>query len=179
MFQGLQLDNTILEEAQKQAEINWRWWQDDFEHNKAFGKMPVFNDYPRFLGFGADYSVFRGLDTKQLEKLQIWFRNEQYPDSFGTLFRKFSNFANDESLHKKSRNDNWPNRISLISKLLCLWRPEEYAMWDTLARAGLKKLHNSTRAHCYSQTNENKGLTQITQKRGYHGPHAKKPTQPL
>lgn len=42
-------------------------------------------------------------------------------------------------------------RISLISKLLTLWKPQTFAMWDEFARRGLRRVHGSRRGHCYHE----------------------------
>lgn len=31
-----------------------------------------------------------------------------------------------------------------------MWKPQEYAMWDSLAKKGLKALHGSQAGHCYN-----------------------------
>lgn len=138
MFSNYTVDRDLVKSAVREADLNWRWWAEDFEHAGSFASMPVFQTYPRFRGFGADYSVFRGLAARDLDRLRSWFREQPDPTSFADLFRNFSA----ESPGQK--------RISLISKLLTLWRPQDYAMWDSLARVGLKRLHGSQRGHCYN-----------------------------
>lgn len=163
-FRCVKLDEETWLKAYNQASTNWRWWNDDFEHIGSFGEMPLFQDYPRFLGFGFDYSVFRGIPHKHLEQMQEWFRSQDDPKNFEALFARFNKFAAGKNFagtygkdtkegKKEGEKKKEQNRVSLISKLLCLWRPEEYAMWDTYARNGLKKIHNNTRGHCYWRTN--------------------------
>ena len=142
MFENTQIDNEIARTAFHAARKNWDYWDADFEHNGEFASMPVLSNYPRFRGFGADYSVFRGMNEDTIEKLRIWLLRQPNPKNFNGLYSDFST--------------NFPGvkRISLISKLLGLWKPQQFAMWDKLARSGLKAIHNNTRGHCYSQTKE-------------------------
>lgn len=141
MFAGVLVERHLAVTAVREARLNWDWWSEDFCHTGSFSEMPVFQSYPRFRGFGADYSEFRGLTARELDRLRSWFCGQPDPLSFGDLFQRFSAVSPGQK------------RISLLSKLLTLWRPQEYAMWDTLARSGLKRLHGSQRGHCYSGQN--------------------------
>lgn len=141
LFSGFSLDQWRLERAAQDALLNWTWWAEDYSHSGSFATMPVFQTYPRFRGFGADYSVFRGLNAHETDRLRQWFQKLPDPKSFDDLYERFMA----ASMGQK--------RISLVSKLLTLWKPQDYAMWDQLARNGLKRIHGSQRGHCYSQHN--------------------------
>lgn len=140
------IDTTLLKTATEQALKNWQWWQDSFEHSGDFCSLPVLESYPQFRGFGADYSVFRGWNGDQCEAARLWFKGQINPNSFADLFGPFQAYCEGHELLSK----NLQKRISLCSKLLGMWRPAEFAMWDTKARKGLKVLHGSQRGHCYT-----------------------------
>lgn len=146
MFKSIDLNPRILESACKKSKVNWEWWRDDFTHCGSFSEMPVFLDYPRFRGFGADYSVFRGLRAEECETIRVWFRAQANPTSFSELFESFMRF----SRNKQDFKGRAQNRVSLVSKLLTMWKPRDFAMWDTLAKKGLKSIHGSRRGHCYT-----------------------------
>jgi hypothetical protein len=134
----------IMHKSAEDAYINYNWWRKDFENGRSagrrFSELPVLQDYPRFRGFGADYSVFRGLKAEQIEELRKRLLSIRQPESVADLLAKIANLTGGTT------------RISMASKLLALWAPHKFPMWDELARAGLKSLHGRARGHCYSQT---------------------------
>lgn len=139
-FSGVVIDENLAKAAAQGASENWSWWIEDFRHDGHFRDLPLLSNYPRWRGFGADYSVFRGIPTSELDGLREWFAAQDDPNEFGGLYAALM-----ERLPGSQR-------VSLVSKLLAIWRPTEYAMWDTLARNGLRKLHN-VRGRRYFDTN--------------------------
>lgn len=133
----------IMHKSAEEAFINYDWWRTDFENGtsagRTFSQLPVLQDYPRFRGFGADYSVFRGLKAKRIEELRKRLLCIPQPESVADLIAGIADLTGGTT------------RISMASKLLALWSPEKFSMWDELARAGLKSLHGRARGHCYSQ----------------------------
>jgi len=142
-FRVISFDDCLYDAASKEALKNWKWWEKDFSRPgnvpRRFCEMPVLKDYPRFRGFGADYSVFRGLTADQTDKLRECLLEQPDPDGLKDLFKM------------AGKRLGGKRRISLFSKLLAMWKPERFAMWDTLARNGLKRVHSSTGGHCYNE----------------------------
>lgn len=139
-FCKVPIDPGQAKQAAESAHRNWSWWESDFRHRGDFKDLPIFENYPRWRGFGADFSVFRGIPTDALDTLRLWFAERPNPQNL-------------ESLHEAllATLPGW-NRISLTSKLLAIWKPTEFAMWDRYAREGLRSLH-SVRGHRYNRNN--------------------------
>ena len=137
-----------LKKAREEALLNWQWWRKDFTHDGSFADLPVFQEYVRFLGFGFDYSVFRLYSRKTMftffERLTAPSILSDFVelDDFHNVFCRI---ATDTGLSEKQMN-----HISMCSKLLALWKPEKFPMWDSLARDGLRRLHGNTRGHNYA-----------------------------
>jgi hypothetical protein len=128
----------LISRALKNAVRNWNWWEDDFLHCGGFAHLPVLSTYPRFRGFGADYSVFRGMTAIQCDELRTWLIRQTDPEQISELMSGAEIFFSGQI------------RISLISKLLTMWRPRRFVMWDQLARNGLAEAHGRNRGHCYT-----------------------------
>lgn len=139
--EDFEFDSKRLEEATESAWNNWCKWQGDFEHNGAFGEMPVLNSLPRFLGFVFDYSLARMIPRNEIETLFDWYRDQGNPDTFSKLNDDFlSNLEESPLKDEDGKAAKQKNFISLNSKLLGMWKPTEFAMWDRYARDGLVQL---------------------------------------
>jgi hypothetical protein len=139
----------LLKQAAEDALRNWRTWEDDFSlrvssGDDAFKSLPVFQSLPRFYGFGFDYSVFRLYDRNKLDDLRLYLSGLEDPISHALLHERLRAWAVTYELSLKKENNSGElvaiqkNHISLVSKLLGLWKPAEYPMWDTFAREGMK-----------------------------------------
>ncbi|WP_010442472.1 hypothetical protein [Ruegeria conchae] len=135
----------LLKKAADEAAQNWIWWKDDYLHDGRFRDLPVLQNYPRFRGFGADYSVFRGWSAEQCDAALGWFSIQSDPVDFNGLYSEFMKYCETHEALKK----NLQRRVSLVSKLLAMWRPNEFAMWDTLAREGMRQIHGRVRGRNY------------------------------
>ncbi len=150
----------ILKEAANNAAENWRTWQDDFTHHLIsesgdFKNLPVFQSLPRFYGFGFDYSIFRLYERSKLNELRTFLGGIENPASHEILHKKLANWAikNELCIIAKKGDKKGKilqsNHISLVSKLLGLWKPSKYPMWDTLARDGMKCVMTNSKVSRY------------------------------
>ncbi|SEK52682.1 hypothetical protein [Pacificibacter marinus] len=139
-------DSTILKKATDDAATNWEWWEDDYLYKGDFGALPILQTFSRFRGFGADYSVTRGLNSRECDEMRKWLTTFVPATELGRDQDEFN--AQFVGFHEKCKviEDNIRNelttqkRVSLFSKLLGHWKPNEFAMWDQYARIGLRRI---------------------------------------
>lgn len=153
-------DKSILEEATRHAAINWEWWERDYmhdsdhQHDSDFGSLPILQTFHRFRAFGADYSVDRALNSSECDEIRYWLIKSKPTSDLGTKQEAFDDFFKDfheqcakievdkNLLREKNGKKSLvvQKRVSLLSKLLGHWKPNEFAMWDQYARLGLKDI---------------------------------------
>lgn len=139
--------------AVTEANFNWRIWQSvyptDEMPKRAFNQLLLFRDYPCFMGFGFDYSVFRRLKRAHLPEIWCWLRKFDAPSDPKFLNAELKKFI--KSLNEKSEKEDHSsiNNLSLCSKLMTLWRPDEHYMMDSMNRLGLAFVFRNTEAFGY------------------------------
>jgi len=128
----------VLEKALKETKENWSRWEDVYtQRPQKLQDSLLFNDSRILLGFCKEYSVFRRRLDETL-RLARWLRGCGNPHSFEDFHRKLT--------CKFPLNGHKEKLISLASKILCKWNPEEYVMWDTFARRGLARLKRANKS---------------------------------
>lgn len=144
---------------------HWRRWDFCYGKGSGFSTLPILSDPVWFQGFVYEFSVGRGLQLHQFHTIRNRLTQLPLNDSeaarsgmqavLGAIRKGITDAPRKVRPDRKSATgkppDEW-TRISLASKLLALWRPQTYPMWDRFARRGLEVLHGHTRGHHYAAT---------------------------
>ena len=126
-------------EALEEANANWARWSDCYERKwDSLREMPLVQDPRIFLGFCKEYSVFRKSPEDTL-KLAALLKSGSSPDGFAELYN--------EIIKEFRPADRGEQMVSLTSKILAKWRPENFAMWDHFARTGLARWKRRHKQH--------------------------------
>ncbi|WP_319825654.1 hypothetical protein [Thalassovita sp.] len=116
------------------ANQNWENWADCFENKGELADLPIIKDRHKYQSFVYEYSVFRGFKRARIEQVFSHLASIQTPSN--------GNFLEPYTFIQKGFDSTGKKRsvISFSSKLLSLWAPAEYPMWDQYVRNGLRKV---------------------------------------
>lgn len=136
-------DDADLTKAKEIADKNWTEWQEDFEYNGAYERLPVLQEPYRFCRFCRDYSLMRYADSNVVEKVRTLLFGRE-------LFR--SVVEDETGANLDALADDLPKRIpevdaerSMLSKLAAFARPDKFIAYDRFARRGAHYFVNRSR----------------------------------
>lgn len=135
-FDGITPDTKQLQIATAGALNNWLFWQENFEFDGEFSDLPTIQTKKNFKKFGQDYSLLRNY-RKEIcrDKIRKIVTKLDPRTGFTSSYKHYAT-----TINQLNYTHSQKNHISIISKLFCLWNPNKFVMYDSLAPKGLRCL---------------------------------------